>query len=59
MNIADHPDKVVKIEDIDMPKIKSNEVLIKVEAAHITTMICGLFLANPLKFHYLTFQELM
>jgi NADPH:quinone reductase-like Zn-dependent oxidoreductase len=27
------PMKVVKIEDIDVPKIKSNEVLIKVEAA--------------------------
>jgi alcohol dehydrogenase len=30
---SSHPNKVVKIEDIDMPKIKSNEVLIKVEAA--------------------------
>ncbi|MEM2855917.1 MAG: zinc-binding dehydrogenase [Candidatus Nitrosocaldaceae archaeon] len=27
------PEKVVKIEDIDLPKIKPNEVLIKVEAA--------------------------
>ncbi len=27
------PEKVVKIEDIDVPKIKPNEVLIKVEAA--------------------------
>ena len=27
------PEKVVKIEDIDIPKIKPNEVLIKVEAA--------------------------
>ena len=32
-NYNSHPKKVVKIEDIDMPKIKSNEVLIKVEAA--------------------------
>jgi alcohol dehydrogenase len=27
------PRQVVKIEDIDVPKIKHNEVLIKVEAA--------------------------
>jgi NADPH:quinone reductase-like Zn-dependent oxidoreductase len=27
------PTKVVKIEDIDMPKLKSNEVMLKVEAA--------------------------
>src|ERR671936_2614640 len=27
------PTKIVKIEDIDVPKIKANEVLIKVEAA--------------------------
>jgi NADPH:quinone reductase-like Zn-dependent oxidoreductase len=26
------PEKVVKIEDMDVPKIKPNEVLIKVEA---------------------------
>ena len=30
---SSHPNKVVKIEDIDIPKIKSNEVLIKVEAS--------------------------
>ena len=29
------PLKVVKIEDIDTPKIKPNEVLIKVEAASL------------------------
>ena len=27
------PTKVIKIEDIDMPKLKSNEIMIKVEAA--------------------------
>ena len=27
------PTKVIKIEDIDVPKIKPNEVMIKVEAA--------------------------
>ena len=28
-----NPEKVVKIEDVEVPKIKPNEVLIKVEAA--------------------------
>ena len=29
------PTKVVKIEDIDMPKLKPNEIMIKVEASSI------------------------
>lgn len=43
MNIGSHPNKVVKIEDIDMPKIKSNEVLIKVEAATQLRQSVGYF----------------
>ncbi len=35
------PRKVVKIEEIEIPKIKHNQVLIKVEAALIITMTFG------------------
>ena len=53
------PTKVVKIEDIDMPKLKPNEVMLKVEAAHTTIMTFGPSGEILLKFPYLMFLEVM
>ena len=41
------PTQVVKIEDIDVPNIKPNEVMIKVESAAYTQS----------RLHFHTFQE--
>jgi len=53
------PRKVVKIEDLEIPKIKYNQVLIKVEAVSIITMIFGEFGENQSRFLFLTFLEVM
>ena len=51
------PRQVVKIEDIDTPNPKGNEVLIKVDAQHTTIMISGAFGVNQSRFLCLTYQE--
>ena len=53
------PRKVVKIEEIEIPKIKHNQVLIKVEAAPIITMISGEYGENQSRFLFLIFLEVM
>jgi alcohol dehydrogenase len=53
------PRKVVNIEDIEIPSIKYNQVLIKVEAASYNTMIFGEFGENQSRFLSPTFLEVM
>ncbi len=51
------PRKVVKIEDIEIPKIKHNQVLIKVEAASYNYNDLWGIWGDQLKFLCLTFLE--
>ena len=51
------PRKVVKIEDTEIPKIKHNQVLIKVEAASYNYNISGEYGEIQLRFLLLTFLE--
>ena len=51
------PAKVVKITEIDRPKLKSNEVMIKVESASSTITIYGPCGANLLKFRTAYFRH--
>ena len=53
------PTKTVKIEDIDVPKIKSNEVLIRVEAASYNYNDLWAIWAIRSRRHYHIFQEAM
>ena len=53
------PAKVVKITDIAPPKLKSNEVMIRVESAAFNYNDLGLYGASLLKFRYLIFLALI
>ncbi|HSA72441.1 MAG TPA: hypothetical protein VLD84_00660 [Nitrososphaeraceae archaeon] len=52
------PRQVVRIEDIDIPKPKSNSVLIKVEAASYNyNDLWGIWGANQSRFQCLIYRE--
>ena len=51
------PTKVINIEDVDMPKLKPNEVMIKIEAAAYNYNDLWAIWGDPIKVHFPIFPE--